>query len=92
VVSYRTDSPIFILTFPIENLYGVEPGVANAVSDSYIIVIAPPPPGEYEITATTGFVDPRGTFVGRVRIIVEAPTVINPVPVHAGAGSCSAFG
>jgi hypothetical protein len=40
-MSYRTVSPMVTSTFPEENLYGVEPGVAHAVSDSHIIIIAP---------------------------------------------------
>jgi hypothetical protein len=64
--------PMFALTFPEENLFGVAPGVANSVSDSYSIIIAPPP-GEYVITVTTGFENPAETFVGTVRVIVEAP-------------------
>jgi hypothetical protein len=78
VMSYRTVSPMFTLTFPEENLFGVAPGVANSVSDSYSIIIAPLPPGEYVITVTTGFENPPETFVGTVRVIVEVAQVIDP--------------
>jgi hypothetical protein len=78
VMSYRTISPMFTLTFPEENLFGVAPGVANSVSDSYSIIIAPLPPGEYVITVTTGFENPPETFVGTVRVIVEVAQVIDP--------------
>jgi hypothetical protein len=46
---YRTTSPPFTLTFPENNVFDVEPGVALAVAASYSFIIAPPPPGEYEI-------------------------------------------
>ena len=51
--AYRTGSPLFTLTFPEDNLFGVEPGVAQAVSEAYSFIIAPPPPGEYEIVVST---------------------------------------
>ena len=47
--AYRSSSPLFTLTFPENNLFGAEPGVAQAVSAAYSFIIAPPPPGEYEI-------------------------------------------
>ena len=75
--SYRIASPLFTLTLPENNVLGVEPGVAQAVSESYSFIIAPPPPGEYEITfstLTTGH--PEGT----VNVIVEAPRVLESPP------------
>ena len=44
--TYRTSSPLFTLTFPENNVFGVEPGVAQAVSEAYSFIIAPPPPGD----------------------------------------------
>ena len=71
--TYRIASPLFTLTLPENNVLGVEPGVAQAVSESYSFIIAPPPPGEYQITFSTlasGY--PEGT----VNVVVEAPRVI----------------
>ena len=47
--AYRSTSPLFTITFPENNIFGVEPGVAQAVAEEYSFIIAPPPPGEYEI-------------------------------------------
>ena len=52
LAAYRTASPLFTITFPEENFLGVEPGVAQAVSEDYGFIIAPPPPGEYEIAVS----------------------------------------
>ncbi len=76
--AYRATSPLFTITFPRDNLLGVEPGVAQAVSDDYSLIIAPPPPGEYEIV--TSFRYDTDEFVSTVTltVIVEAPEVIEP--------------
>ena len=75
--TYRTTSPLFSLVFPADNLYGVPEGVTLAVADDYGFIIAPPSPGEYEITTSALF---EGEFtLGRTfRVIVEAPQVIEP--------------
>ena len=71
--SYRTASPLFTVTLPENNIFGVEPGVAQAVSEAYSFIIAPPPPGEYEISFSTLA---SGESEGTVNVIVEAPRVI----------------
>jgi hypothetical protein len=71
--TYRIASPLFTFTLPENNIFGVEPGVAQAVSESYSFIIAPPPPGEYQITFSTLA---SGTPEGTVNVIVEAPRVI----------------
>ncbi len=53
--AYRTESPLFTLTFAEDNIFGVQPGVAQSVSAAYSLIIAPPPPGEYEIAVSTMF-------------------------------------
>lgn len=78
VVSYRSVSPMFTLTFPENNLFDVPAGVANSVSDGYSIIIAPPAPGEYEITVINRFEDPPQTFEGTIRVIVVEPQIIEP--------------
>jgi hypothetical protein len=50
---YRTGSPLFTLTFADDNIFGVEPGVAQSVSEAYSFVIAPPPSGQYEVAVST---------------------------------------
>ena len=80
IEAYRTQSPLFTMTFPEDNFFGVPPGVALSVSDSYNIIIAPPPPSEYEITASAAF-EEEGELVefgGTIRIVVQEPQVIEP--------------
>ena len=75
--AYRTTSPLFTLTFPEDNVDDVEPGVAHAVSASYSFIIAPPPPGRYEIAWSArdpSEIGPRPT--SRATVIVEAPQVV----------------
>jgi hypothetical protein len=74
--TYRTASPLFTLTFPDNNIFGVESGVAQAVSEGFSFVIAPPPPGSYEITWLVSY--PDGPLGGSATVIVEAPQVIEP--------------
>lgn len=85
IESYRASSPLFTMTFPEDNFFGVPPGVALSVSDSYNFIIAPPPPGEYEIAASAAF-DEEGELVefgGAIRIIVQEPQVIEPAATPA---------
>jgi hypothetical protein len=78
--AYRIGSPLFNVTFPEDNVLGVEPGVAQAVSDSYSFIILPPPPGEYEITSTVLIVGESGPRVLTHTVIVETPQVIESPP------------
>jgi hypothetical protein len=75
---YRTTSPLFTLTLPENNGFGVEPGVANAVAESYSFIVAPPPPGEYEIAWSTTFPGATEPYGATVTVTVEAPQVIEP--------------
>lgn len=69
---YRSSSPVFPLPFPANHVFFEVPkevsGVALAVADGYSFIIAPLPPGEYEIVTSSG----------AYRVIVEAPQVIEP--------------
>lgn len=78
VMSYRTVTPLFTLTFPEDNLLGVPAGVANSVADGYSIIVAPPDPGEYVITVTNRFEDPPQTFEGTIRVVVVEPQIVEP--------------
>jgi Pectinacetylesterase len=84
--AYRTGSPLFTLTFAEDNIFGVEPGVAQSVSEGYGVIIAPPPPGEYEIAVATRF-DGSPEFATTVNVIVEAPQVIEAAPTAQIADS-----
>ena len=76
--AYRIGSPLFTLTFPENNLFGVEPGVAQAVSESYSFIILPPPLGEYEITSKVRTAGQSEPFALTFNLVVEAPQVIEP--------------
>jgi hypothetical protein len=76
--AYRTESPLFTLTFAEDNIFGVDAGVAQSVSASYSLIIAPPPPRQYEIATLGALGDTTAT------VIVEAPQVIEPVANGAG--------
>jgi len=76
--AYRTSSPLFTLTLPENNIFGVEPGVAQAVSEGYSFIIAPPPPGEYELTGSTQLAGEPDPFVSTITLVVQAPQVIDP--------------
>jgi hypothetical protein len=76
--TYRTTSPMFTITVPRDNIVGLEAGVGQVVSDSISFIIAPPPPGEYEIFVSVtppGNTEPGGATT---TVIVEAPEVIEP--------------
>jgi hypothetical protein len=76
--SYRTITPMFSLTFPENNIFGTEPGVANAVAETFSFIIAPPLPGEYVITLSVPF--PEFSLEATATVIVQAPQVIEPAP------------
>ena len=77
--AYQVGSPLFALTFAEDNIFDVPAGVGLAVANSYSFIIAPPPPGEYEITLTADFTAVGGeVLTGTTRVIVEAPQVIEP--------------
>ena len=71
--AYRVGTPLFTVTLPERNIYGLEPGVAQAVTEGYSFIIAPPPPGEYRVTVSVGH-----SFIFTRTFIVEAPQVIEP--------------
>jgi len=73
---YHATSPPFTLLLPEENLLDVPAGVALVVAADENILIAPPPPGEYEITVTLTLGDE--VMLGITRLIVQAPQVIEP--------------
>jgi hypothetical protein len=71
--AYRTTSPMFTITIPESNPLGLEPGVSEMVSETVSFIIAPPPPGTYEVAVSTtlaGNPEPGGVTN---TIIVAAP-------------------
>lgn len=82
--SYRSSSPLFTLNFPADNFYGVPEGVALSVSEGYNFIVAPPPPGEYEIVVSALFEGEPAPFEGTITVIVEEPQVIEPEATPEG--------
>lgn len=51
-------------------------GVANFVADGYACIIAPPIPGEYEITVSTQFEGDEAPLGVTMTVVVEEPQII----------------
>jgi len=47
--SYRIQSPLFSVTLPEDNIFGVTAGPTQAVSDGYWVFLSPLSPGNHEI-------------------------------------------
>lgn len=76
---YRVSTPLFTFNFGENNVWGLPPGVANAVGNGYQFIIAPLPPGEHEIVVTGTYGEPEiQVDTATYRVIVEAPQVIEP--------------
>lgn len=84
--AYRTASPMFTMIFPEDNFFGVPAGAALSVSDSYSILLAPLPPGEYEITGSATFAG-EDTLESTTRVIVVSPQIIEPPAASPEAGT-----
>jgi hypothetical protein len=56
--SYRFQSPLFNLTYPENNIAGVAPQTAQAVSDGFWILLEPLSPGSHEIHFKAALGDP----------------------------------
>jgi hypothetical protein len=52
LTSYRTETPLFRLWLPEENLLGSEQTVAESVADGYQVMLSPLSPGEHEVVIT----------------------------------------
>ena len=86
--SYRVQSPVFNLTYPENNVAGLQPQTAKAVSDGYWVMLGPLSPGSHEIHFTAALGDPSaiGTtnFALDVRYlltIVQGQTTTAPTEV-----------
>jgi hypothetical protein len=84
--AYLTTSSLFTLTYPEDNWAGVDPGVGQHMAASYNFIIAPPPPGEYEIFVSE-IIAGRNLSGQRTTVIVEAPQIIEPTGTEAPQAS-----
>jgi hypothetical protein len=75
---YRLATAAFPITLPEGNLSLAQPGVALAVAETTNFIIAPPPPGDYEIVASLSSPDHNAVFT--YTISVEAPQVLEAPP------------
>jgi hypothetical protein len=75
--SYRFQSPLFNLTFPENNIAGVPPQTAKAVSDGFWILLEPLSPGSHEIHFKAALGDP--TAVGITNFALDVRYLLTVV-------------
>ena len=80
LASYRSSSPLTPIVFPEDNIFGAPVGTALFVSDDYNLLIAPPPPGTYQIDLTAG-----PDVVVTYQVNVQAPQIIEPETAPEGS-------
>jgi hypothetical protein len=79
----RTQSPLFNVTFPQENIFGVQAGPSRAVSDGFWIFLQPLSPGNHEINFKGALVD--YTTTGVVTVTNDVTYHLTVVAVQGGA-------
>ena len=58
---HRVQSPVFNLTFPVDNIFTVPEGPTKAVSEGFWVFLKPLPPGQYVLHVQGLLVDPTVT-------------------------------
>jgi hypothetical protein len=81
--SYRFQSPLFNLTFPENNIAGIAPQTATAVSDGYWILLEPLPPGTHEVHFKAALGDP--TAIGTTNFALDVRYLLTVVEVQTEA-------
>jgi hypothetical protein len=83
--AYRFQSPLFNLTFPENNIAGIAPQTAKAVSDGFWILLEPLSPGMHEIHFKAALGDPTATGITNFALdvrylltVVEVQTEMAP--------------
>lgn len=56
---YIVVTPLFNITFPENNLFGVQPGISQAVSHAYLIFLEPLEPGNHTISFHASYFGPE---------------------------------
>jgi hypothetical protein len=75
--SYRFQSPVFNLTFPENNIAGVAPQTARAVSDGFWILLEPLSSGSHEIHFKAALGDP--TAIGTTNFALDVRYLLTVV-------------
>ena len=81
--SYRFQSPLFNLTYPENNIAGIAPQTATAISDGYWILLEPLPPGTHEIHFKAALGDP--TAIGTTNFALDVRYLLTVVEAQTGA-------
>ena len=66
----RVQSPVFNLTFPVDNVFGASVGPSQAVSEGFWVFLKPLPPGQYVLHVQGLLVDP--TVTGPVNLVEDS--------------------
>ena len=78
--SYRFQSPVFNLTFPENNIAGIAPQTAKAVSDGFWVILEPLPPGRHEIHSKAALGDP--TAIGTTNFALDVRYLLTSTPTQ----------
>ena len=78
--SYRFQSPLFNLTFPENNIAGIAPQTAEAVSDGFWVMLEPLPPGRHEIHSKAALGDP--TAIGTTNFALDVRYLLTLAPTQ----------
>ena len=71
LAQYRVKSPVFDVTFPANNIWGVKGGPTRSAADTYIIFLKPLSPGKHVFT-----------FSASSPVTPPSPLKPNPEPPH----------
>jgi hypothetical protein len=58
---YRTQSGLFNITIPADNIYQAPPGVFEAMVDGFFVFLEPPSPGRHEVNLKVSVLNPIET-------------------------------
>lgn len=83
--SYRLQSPVFNLTYPENNIAGVAPQTAKAVSDGFWLLLEPLSPGSHEIHFKATLGDP--TAIGTANFALDVRYLLTVVGEQMQGGA-----
>jgi hypothetical protein len=74
--NYRTQSQLFDLTYPENNVFSGKPGNSKAVSDGFWVFLKPLSPGKHELEFSASTIDPSG--VNNYNTHVKYHLIVSP--------------